>query len=226
MVLPSFKWHPGCSTRGEYLKSTCASHFCWYQVVFVHCNLWHFKISLAQIFYQEVHISRARNLPRAYITREKYVYLESPCMCKCCVYNVGVFHCLVLRLAMWHSRVFSQQMHGLALFKWHPGCSTHVKYLKSACASHFCWYQVGFNHCILLHFKISLTQISYQEVHISGARNFPRAYTTREIYFYLESAWMCNCCVYNVGIFHCLVLRLAMWHSSVFSKLMHGLALF
>ena len=29
-------------------------------------------------------------------------------------------------------------------------------------------------------------------------------------YFYLESAWTCNCCVYIVGVFHCLVLRLAM----------------
>ena len=110
--------------------------------------------------------------------------------------------------------------------KWHPGCSTRVEYLKSACVSDFCWYQVVFVHCILWHFKISLTQIFYQEVHILRARNFPRAYTTREIYFYLESAWMCNCCVYNVGVFHCLVLRLAIWHSCIFSKQMHGLALF
>ena len=217
------KWHPRCFTRVEYQKNACASHFRWYQVAFVHCILSHFKISLAQIFCQEVHISRAQNIPRAYTTREKYFYLESAWMCNCCVYNVGVFHCLVLRLAMWHSCIFSQQMHGLALFKWHPGCSTHVEYLKSACTSHLCWYQVVFVHCILWHFKISLAQIFYQEVHISRARKFPRAYTTREIYFYLESAWMCNCCVYNVGVFHCLVLRLAMWHSCVFIQQMHGL---
>ena len=76
--------------------------------------------------------------------------------------------------------------------------------------SHFCLYQVVFVHCILCHFRISLTQILYQEVHISRARNFPRAYTTSEKYFFLESAWMCNCGVYIVGVFHCLVLRLAM----------------
>ena len=57
-------------------------------------------MSLAQIFYQEVHISRARNFPRAYTMREKYLYLESAWMFYCCVCNVGVFHFLVLRLAM------------------------------------------------------------------------------------------------------------------------------
>ena len=117
MVSPSFKWHRGCSTRVVYLKSACASDFWWYQVVFVHFILYHFKISLAQIFYQEVHISRARNFPRAYTTREKYFFLESAWMCNCWIYIVGVFHCLVLRLAMWHSCVFIQQMHGLALFQ-------------------------------------------------------------------------------------------------------------
>ena len=117
MVSPSFKWLRGCSTRVEYLKSACASHFCWYQVVFVHCILSHFQIFLAQIFYQEVHISRARNFPCAYTTREKYFFLEIAWMCNWRIYIVGVFHCLVLRLAMWHSCVFSQQMHGPALFK-------------------------------------------------------------------------------------------------------------
>ena len=61
-----------------------------------------------------------------------------------------------------------------------------------------------------VHFKIFLSQIFYQGVHISRARNFPRAYTRREKCFFLESAWMCNFCVYNVGVFHCLVLRLAL----------------
>ena len=89
----------------------------WYQVVFVHCIFWHFRISLAQIFYQEVHISSARNFTCAYATREKYFFLKRTWMCNCCVDNVGVFYCLVLRLAMWHSCVFSQQMHGLALIE-------------------------------------------------------------------------------------------------------------
>ena len=110
----TFKWHPGCSTRVEYLKSACASHFCCYQVVFVQSILWHFIISLAQIFYQQVHISRAQKFPRANTSREKYFFLESACMCNSCVYNVGVFHCLVLRFAIGHSCVFSQQMHGFA----------------------------------------------------------------------------------------------------------------
>ena len=89
----------------------------------------------------------------------------------------------------------------------------------------FCWYQVVYVYCILYHFKIYLAQIFYQEVHISGARNFPRTYTTREKYSYLESAWTCNCFVHNVGVFHCPFLRLAMWHSCVFNQQMHALAL-
>ena len=60
----------------------------------------HFKIFLAQFFHQKVHISRAQTFPRAYTTREKYFFLESACVCSCCVYIVGVFHCLVLRLDM------------------------------------------------------------------------------------------------------------------------------
>ena len=145
--MTSWVFH-GCRIHDECVCVT----FWWYQVVLVHCILWHLIISLAQIFYQKVHISRARNFPRPYTTREKYFYLESAWLCNCCAYNVGVFHCLVLRLAMWHSCVFSQ-------------------------------------HFIPWHFIISLAQIFYQEVHISRARNFPRAYTTREKYFFLESAW-------------------------------------
>ena len=155
----------------------------------------HFEIFLAQIFYQEVHISRGRNFPRANITREKYFYLESAWMCNCCVYNVGVFHCLVLRLAMWHSCVFSQQMHGLALF--------HVRFrVFHACRRPeecvrvtFLLISSSLRPLHPVHFKISLAQIFYQEVHISRARNFFCACTTREKYLYLESAWMCNCCV-------------------------------
>ena len=117
MVPPSLKWVPGCSTRVKYLKSACASHFCSYHVVFVDCILYHFKISLAQTFNQEVHISSAQNFCRAYTTREKYFFSEIAWMCNCWTYIVGVFHCLVLRLAMWHSCVFIQQMHSLALFE-------------------------------------------------------------------------------------------------------------
>ena len=61
-----------------------------------------------------------------------------------------------------------------------------------------------------VHFKIFLAQTFYKEVHISRVRTFPRAYTTREKYFFIESAWMCYCCVYIAGVFHCLVLRLAL----------------
>ena len=226
MVSPSFKWLRGCSTRVEYLKSACASHFCWYQVVFVHCILCHFKIFLAQIFYQEVHISRARNFPRAYTTREKYFFLESAWMCNCCVYIVGVFHCLVLSLAMWHRCVFSQQMHGLALFQMTSRVFHTCRISEECVRVTFLLISSSLFPLHLVHFKIFLVQIFYQEVHILRARNFPRAYTTREKYFFYESAWMCNYRVYIVGVFHCLVLRLAMWHSCVFSQQMHGLALF
>ena len=186
----------------------------------------HFKIFLAQIFYQEVHISRARNFPRAYTTREEYFFLESACMCNCCVYMVGVSHCLVLRLAMWHSCVSSQQMHGLALFQMTSRVFHACRIPEECVRVTFLMISISLRPLHLVHFKIFLAQIFYNEVHISRARNFPRAYTTREKYFALESAWLCNSCVYNVGVFHCLVLRWAIWHSCLFSQQMHGLALF
>ena len=186
----------------------------------------HFKIFLAQIFYQEVHISRARNFPGAYTTREKYFFLEIAWMCNCCVYIVGVFHWLVLHLAMWHSCVFSQQMHGLALFQMSSGVLHACRIPEECVRITFLLISGSFRPLYPVHFKIFLPHIFYQEVHISRARNFPRAYTKREKYFFLESAWMCNCCVYIVGVFHCLGLRLAMWHSCVFSQQMHGLAVF
>ena len=186
----------------------------------------HFKIFLPQIFYQEVHISRAQHFPRAYSTRGKYFFLESAWMCNCWIYIVGVFHCLVLGLAMWHICVFSQQMHGLALFQ----MTSRVFYACRIPEECVCitFLLISSSLCSLhpVHFKIFLAQIFYQEVHISRARNFPRAYSTREKYFFLERAWMCNCWIYIVGVFHCLVLRLAMWHSCVFIQQMHGPALF
>ena len=226
MVSPSFKCYPGCSTRVEYLIE-CVH----VTVLLISSSLRplhpvHFKIFFAQIFYQEVHISRARNFPRAYTTREKYFYLESAWMCNSCVYIVVSFHFLVLRLAMWHSCVFSQQMHGLALFQM-TSRVFHACRIPDECVRvTFLLNSSSLRPLHPVHFKIFLAQIFYQEVHISRARNFSRAHTTRGKYFYLESAWMCNCCVYIVGVFHCLVLRLAMWHSCVSSQQMHGLALF
>ena len=140
-------------------------------------------------------------------------------MCNCCVYNVGVFHILVLRLAMWHSCIFSQQIHHASRVfracRIYDGCVriTFLLILSSLRPMH------------LWHLIISLAQIFYQELHISRAQNFTRAYNTCEKYFFLKRTWMCNCCVDNAGVFYCLVLRLAMWHSCVFSQQMYGLAL-
>ena len=155
----------------------------------------HFKIFLLQIFYEEVHILRARNFPRAYTTRGKYFFLEIAWICNCCVYILGVFHCLVLRLAMWHSCVFSQQMHGLALFQMKSRVFHTCRIPKECVCVTFLLISSSLPLLHPLHFKIFLPQIFHQQVHISRVRNFPRAYTTREKYFFLESAWMCNCCV-------------------------------
>ena len=135
----------------------------------------HFKILLAQIFYQEVHISRAWNFPRAYTTRQKYFFLESAWMCNFCVYIVGVFHCLVLSLAMWHSCVFRQQMHGLALYQM-TSRVFHTCRIPEECVR-VTFLLISSSLCPLhpVHFKIFLPQIFYQVVHISGARNFPRS---------------------------------------------------
>ena len=117
-------------------------------------------------------------------------------------------------------------MHGLALFQM-TSRVFHACRIPDGCVRvTFLLISSSLRPLHPVHFEIFLAQIFYQEVHISRGRNFPRANTTREKYFYLESAWMCNCCVYNVGVFHCLVLRLAMWHSCVFSQQMHRLALF
>ena len=127
---------------------------------------------------------------------------------------------------MWHSFIFSQQMHGLALFQMRSRKFHECRIPEKCVRIRFLLISSSLRPLHPVHFKIFLTQIFSQEVHISRARNFPRAYTTREKYFFLESAWMCNCWIYIVGVFHCLVLRLATWHSCVFIQQMHGLALF
>ena len=170
----------------------------------------HFKIFLSQIFYQEVHISRAQNFPRAYTTREKFFLIESAWICNFCVYNVSVFHCLVLRLVMSQSCVSSQQMYALALFKMTSLVFHAFRIPKECVRVTFLLISSSLRPWHPVQFKIFLAQIFYQAVHISRARNFSGAYTTRDKYFYLESAWTCNCSVYNVGVFHCLVWRLAL----------------
>ena len=127
---------------------------------------------------------------------------------------------------MWHSCVFSQQMHGLALFEVRSRVFYACRISEECVPVTFLLISNSLRPLRPVHFKIFLPQIFYQQVHISRARNFPRAYTTRKKYFFLEIAWMCNCCVYIVGVFHFLVLRLAMWNSCVLIQKMHGLALF
>ena len=123
----------------------------------------HFKILLAQIFYQEVHISRSRNFPCAYTTCEKFFFLQIAWMCNCCVYIVGVFHCLVLRLAMWHSCVFSQQMHGLALFQM-TSRVFHTCRIPEECVR--VTFLLILSSLCPVNFKIFLAQIFYQEVYM------------------------------------------------------------
>ena len=126
---------------------------------------------------------------------------------------------------MWYSCVFSQQMQGLGLFKMRSRVFHACRIPKECLRITFLLISSNLRPLHPVHFKIFLPQIFYQEVHISRARNFPRAYSTREKYFFSESAWMCYCWIYIVGVFHCLVLRLTMWHNCVFIQQMHGLAL-
>ena len=125
----------------------------------------YFKIFLLQIFYKEVHILRARNFPHAYTTREKYFFLESAWMCNCCVYILGVFHCLVLRLAMWHSFVFSQQMHGLALFQMLSRVFHTCRIPEECVRVTFLLISSSLRPLHPVPFEIFLAQIFYQEVH-------------------------------------------------------------
>ena len=179
MVSPSLKWDPGCSTRVRIPAECVRVTFLLISSSLNALHPVHFKIFLAQIFYQEVHISRAWNFPRAYTTRQKYFFLESAWMCNFCVYIVGVFHCLVLSLAMWQSCVFSQQMHGLALFQMRSRVF-HTCRIPEECVR-VTFPLISSSLCPLhpVHFKIFLAQIFYQEVHISRAGNFPCTYTTR-----------------------------------------------
>ena len=125
----------------------------------------HFKIFLPHIFYQEVHISRARNFPCAYTKREKYFFLESAWMCNWCVYIVGVFHCLGFRLAMWHSCVFSQQMHGLAVFQMTSRVFHACRIPEECVRVTFLLISSSLRPLHSVHFKIFLAHIFYQEVH-------------------------------------------------------------
>ena len=178
MVSPSLKWDPGCSTRVRIPEECVRVTFLLISSSLRPLHPVHFKILLAQILYQEVHISRARNFPRAYNTREKYFFLESAWMCNCCVYIVGVFHCLVLSLAMWHSCVFSQQMHGLVLFQMRSRVFHTCRIPEKCVRVTFLFILSSLCPLHSVHFKIFLLQIFYEEVHILRARNFPRAYTT------------------------------------------------
>ena len=165
MVSPSLKWDPGCSTRVEYLKECVRITFLLISSSLRPLHPVHFEIFLPQIFYQEVHISCARNFPRAYSTREKYFFLESAWMCNCWIYIVGVFHCLGLLLAMWHSCVFSQQMHGLAVFEMTSRVFHACRIPEECVRVTFLLISSSLRPLHPVHFEIYLAQIFYQEVH-------------------------------------------------------------
>ena len=87
-----------------------------------------------------------------------------------CRYHVVLFHCIVPRLAMWHSRIFI-----LGIFK-------------------------ILNRCI-----------------ISPSQKCPPWCLAQSKYFYVKSVCMWDLCRYHVLFYRCIVSRLAMSHSPVFS---------
>ena len=101
-------------------------------------------------------------MSRGCFTRDILLLCKSAWMWDSCRYHIVLFHYIVSRLAMWHSRLFR---HGI--------------------------------------FEIPI-----------GARFIPRL--TRGIYFYVKGAWMWDCCLFHVVLFHCIVSLSVMFHSRLF----------
>ena len=105
--------------------------------------------------------------PETFLARiprvKKYFFLESAWMCNCCVYILGVFHYLVLRLAMWHICVFRQQMHGLALFQMTSRVFHTCRIPEECVRVTFLMISSSLRPLHPVHFEIFLAQIFYQE---------------------------------------------------------------
>ena len=118
---------------------------------------------------QHAHSFAISKMSSRCLTRWKYFYVKSAWMWDCFRHHLVFFHCIVLRLAMCHSRVFSLGI--LEILK-------RCKVLPSL-------------KCLL-------------------------GCVTRGKYFYVKTAWIGNCCRYQVVLFLCIVSCLAMCNNCVF----------
>ena len=148
-------------------------------------------------------------------------------------YHVVFFHCIISRLAMRHSRVFS--LKNLEILKRYI-VSPSIKCPRGciACGKHFyvrrawmwdrCEYHVVFFHCIISRlaichsrvFSLGILEILKRYI-ASPSLKCHRGCITRGKHFYVRRAWMWDRCRYHVVLFHCIILRLGMCHIRVFS---------
>ena len=156
-----------------YLRENCVDD----HVVFFHCIILRlamchsrvFSLGISEILNRCI-VSPSLKCPRECLTCGKYIYVKSARMLDCCRYIVVFFRCIVSRIAMCHSRVFS------------------IRILEIL------------NRCIVLPFS-----------------KFPRGCLTRVKYINVKGAWMWDCCRYRVVFVHCVVSRLSLCYSRVFS---------
>ena len=87
-----------------------------------------------------------------------------------------------------------------------------------------CRCHIVFYHCIVSRlamshswvFSLGILEILKRSI-VSPSRKCPRECLTRGTHFYVKSAWIWDHCRYHVVFYHCIVSRLAMSHSPVFS---------
>ena len=150
--------------------------------------------------------------------------------CRC---HIVFYHCIVSRLAMSHSWVFSLGILEIlkrSIVSPSRKCprecltrGTHF-YVKSAWIWDHCRYHVVFYHCIVSRLAMSHTSVSSLRILkllnrsiVSSSRKCSRWCRKRRTHFYVKSAWMWDLCRYHVVFYHCIVSRLAMSRSCVFT---------
>ena len=166
------------------------------------------------------------------LTRVKYFYMKSAWLWDCFRYHVVFFHGIVSRLAIFHCRVFSlgileilKRCIASSSLKCLRGCLTRWKYfyVKSAWMWDCFRHHLVFFHCIVLGlamchsrvFSLGILEI-LKRCKVLPSLKCLLGCVTRGKYFYVKTAWIGNCCLYQVVLFLCIVSCLAMCNNCVF----------
>ena len=178
-------------------------------------------------------VSSSLKCPRGSRTRGKYLYVKSAWMWDCCRYHVLYFHCMISRLAMCHSRVFSililetlNKCIVLHSLKCARGCPTLGKYfhVKSSWMWDCCQSHVALFHCVVSRLVMCQSRVfslgileTLNRCIASPSLKCSRGCLTPWKFIYVKSSWMRHCCRYHVVFCHCILSHLALFQSRVLS---------